>query len=258
MSLGEGSCHASIESGSPKDRHVNNASSSSAAAITASPKVNPSTAVTSVRRDSNWTVSTEGYGSMRSDQQSATASSVMSRRCSEISGMSQVIRAQKHLRVIPRSLNPDLLSQSFFLQGSNLSTRANANSPWDPPPVSSGSSRRSSMAADGTGQISSHINRLHRKAQQTMQSPVPPGMSQSHDFVSSGRQSAMSDVTDTANNQGNGFATPRRASDPVRTLDRNFGVSASNGSSMSRHRSYSQLNNVMQRPAINPQGNQVT
>ena len=37
------------------------------------------------RRDSNWTNSTEGYGSMRSEQ-----SMTGSRRCSEISAMSQV------------------------------------------------------------------------------------------------------------------------------------------------------------------------
>jgi hypothetical protein len=36
------------------------------------------------RRDSNWTTSTEGYGSMRSEQ------SMQSRRCSDISAMSQV------------------------------------------------------------------------------------------------------------------------------------------------------------------------
>ena len=38
------------------------------------------------RRDSNWTNSTEGYGSMRSEQ-----SMMSSRRCSEISAMSQVL-----------------------------------------------------------------------------------------------------------------------------------------------------------------------
>jgi hypothetical protein len=36
------------------------------------------------RRDSNWTTSTEGYGSMRSEQ------SMMSRRCSDVSAMSVV------------------------------------------------------------------------------------------------------------------------------------------------------------------------
>ena len=40
---------------------------------------------TNHRRDSNWTNSTEGYGSMRSEQ-----SMMGSRRCSEISAMSQV------------------------------------------------------------------------------------------------------------------------------------------------------------------------
>jgi len=37
---------------------------------------------TTARRDSNWTNSTEGYGSMRSEQ------SIVSRRCSDVSAMS--------------------------------------------------------------------------------------------------------------------------------------------------------------------------
>ena len=51
------------------------------------------------RRGSNWTNSTEGYGSMRSE-----LSMMSSRRCSDVSAMSQ---------------------------GSNISTRAMMNSPWD-------------------------------------------------------------------------------------------------------------------------------
>merc|ERR1719273_1541906 len=96
------------------------------------------------RRGSNWTNSTEGYGSMRSEQ-----SMMSSRRCSDVSAMSQ---------------------------GSNVSTRAMMNSPWDP--MSADSSRRSSMASNHGGGaeappqpgIGQHLNRLHRRAQQ-QQSP---------------------------------------------------------------------------------------
>lgn len=54
---------------------------------TTTPAVNvvPNVGVNNVgRRDSNWTNSTEGYGSMRSEQ------SMMSRRCSDVSAMSVV------------------------------------------------------------------------------------------------------------------------------------------------------------------------
>merc|ERR1711892_1295382 len=69
------------------------------------------------RRDSNWTVSTEGYGSMRSNTSA-------SRRCSEISQMSAV------------------------------SGRQNMQSPWDP--ISPGSSRRSSEAGARMSPVMSH------------------------------------------------------------------------------------------------------
>merc|ERR1719273_1058536 len=97
------------------------------------------------RRGSNWTNSTEGYGSMRSEQ-----SMMSSRRCSDVSAMSQ---------------------------NSNVSTRAMMNSPWDP--MSAESSRRSSMGSNhGTmassdnhappppPNIGQHLHRLHRRAQQ--------------------------------------------------------------------------------------------
>ena len=56
-------------------------------APTTTPAVNvvPNVGANNVgRRDSNWTTSTEGYGSMRSEQ------SMMSRRCSDVSAMSVV------------------------------------------------------------------------------------------------------------------------------------------------------------------------
>jgi len=67
----------------------------------------------------------------------------------------------------------------FSSQGSNVSMRAQMNSPWDP--ISADSSRRSSLAghdnstatsqpaAAGATSISQHLNRLHRKAQTIQQ-----------------------------------------------------------------------------------------
>eukprot|EP00095_Tigriopus_kingsejongensis_P010985 snap_masked-scaffold281_size224178-processed-gene-0.6 protein:Tk10985 transcript:snap_masked-scaffold281_size224178-processed-gene-0.6-mRNA-1 annotation:"cubitus interruptus" len=168
---------------------------------------NPST----LRRDSGWTSSTEGYGSMRSSDLS-----MMSRRASEVSAMSQ---------------------------GSNFSTQAMRHSPWDPS-ASNCSSRRSSMTGHeqrGAG-LAHRLSRLHQKAGE-IQSPVPGahGMMMSMD----GRASVMSDCSLPPPNGMplNPQVDPnsgsiRRASDPVRTLDRNFGV----GGQLSRHRSYTQLN----------------
>ena len=79
-----------------------------------------------MRRDSSWTVSTEGYGSMRSNTSA-------SRRCSELSQMSA------------------------------MSARQTMQSPWDP--ISPGSSRRSSEAgARMSPVVSHHLTKLHKKA----------------------------------------------------------------------------------------------
>ena len=61
-----------------------------------------------LRRDSNWTNSTEGYGSMRSGDQSRRCSQLsnVSRHCSELSGMSQVSVSN-----VPR--REEVLHQSF-------------------------------------------------------------------------------------------------------------------------------------------------
>ena len=187
------------------------------------------------RRGSNWTNSTEGYGSMRSEQ-----SMMSSRRCSDVS--------------------------VAMSQGSNISTRAMVNSPWDPM-QSHDSSRRSSMvsnpggvqqqqvstAASESANIGHHLNRLHRRAQQQMQvqagTPTP--------MMLDGRVSGMSDhvtaPTPTnppmpsmqlaqmqAHGQGNNNSN-RRASDPCRTLDRTFGVDG-NLSRHNRRGSYDQMN----------------
>ena len=127
-------------------------------------------------------------------------------------------------------------------QASNLSTRANMSSPWDP--LSAASSRRSSMVEHGTngqhhGMTSGHIERLQRKAQI---GPQPAH----HARQSSALSDCGSDVPPPS--YGASASAPRRASDPVRTMDRNFGVNAP----LSKHRSYSQLNHT-QRPPVHGQ-----
>ena len=86
--------------------------------------------------------------------------------------------------------------------------------------------------------IGQHLSRLHKKAQEHAGRHGPTGESlQQHD---TGRQSVMSEC-----NTNNPSSSPalsayggRRASDPVRVLDRNFGVGGSgNHHGMSRHRS---------------------
>uniref|UniRef100_A0A0K2TKF1 C2H2-type domain-containing protein n=1 Tax=Lepeophtheirus salmonis TaxID=72036 RepID=A0A0K2TKF1_LEPSM len=163
------------------------------------------------RRDSNWTNSTEGYGSLISEQSSGN----ISRRCSAVSAMSQ---------------------------GSNLSTRAMMNSPWDP--ISVDNSRRSSFAGGQQDGVSQHVNKLHRKAESLIQ-PMD------------GRNSSMSNYSTTGavhpddpSVHGSVQKAPtRRASDPVRSsssINRNqFGNQLNNNSNpqqLQRHRSYTQLN----------------
>ena len=95
-----------------------------------------------MRRDSSWTVSTEGYGSMRSNTSA-------SRRCSELS---QVGPGQ-------RPAHCQALNHNISL--SQMSTM----SPWDP--ISPGSSRRSSEAGAGARMspvVSQHLSKLHKKA----------------------------------------------------------------------------------------------
>ncbi len=108
------------------------------------------------------------------------------------------------------------------------------SSSWDP--LSADSSRRSSLAASDQG-IAKQLDRLHRKAQAAQMS---------HEV--SGRQSAMSDGPSSQQQQQqpgasapnpalSSYGQPRRASDPGRALDRNFGL----GGQMSRHKSYTHL-----------------
>merc|ERR1712223_985187 len=92
------------------------------------------------RRGSNWTNSTEGYGSMRSEQ-----SMMSSRRRSDVS--------------------------VAMSQGSNIPQ-------WDP--MSADSSRRSSMASNHGGNaqdhqvnINNHLDRLHRRAKQNQMQVTP-------------------------------------------------------------------------------------
>ena len=194
------------------------------------------------RRDSNWTsVSTEGYGSMRSSEGGGCSGGGGG------GGRGGGIRRYSE--------------QSVMSQASNLSTRANVNSPWDP--ISVGSSRRSSVAEVGggaavavtsiggsAGAISHHIDRLRRRAQQKGAAAPQTASTTSRAaaaVVADGRQSAMSDCTVESQQQSN-FAAPRRASDPVRTLDRNFGVGGQMGS-QARHGSCNHLDK--QRPPPN-------
>jgi len=153
------------------------------------------------RRDSNWTVSTEGYGSMRSNTST-------SRRCSELSQMSAV------------------------------SGRQTMQSPaWDP--ISPGSSRRSSEAGGArmSPVMSHHLTKLHKKA---LAAGTTSSLAQSHSSMSMAGDLMTSGGFAPVHNSANAAmedAAGRRMSDPVRPLDRNYGV---NGS-LSRHRSYSNL-----------------
>ena len=146
--------------------------------------------------------------------------------------------------------------------------RAQMNSPWDP--ISADSSRRSSLighdnsttsataSTQPASSITHHLNRLHRKAQTIQQqqqltpsaTPTPQqnGMS-SHDlsrmqFQQQQQQQMMhhQQQQQQQHQQLQQQQQVRRASDPVRTLDRNFGVGQ-----MSRHQrsgSFSQINSL--------------
>merc|ERR1719422_1822553 len=157
------------------------------------------------RRDSSWTVSTEGYGSMRSNTSA-------SRRCSELSQMSSMSTARQNLQ----------------------------SPAWDP--ISPGSSRRSSEAGARMSPVMSHhLSKLHKKAlaagTTSSLAQSQSAMSVAGDLMTSyndGRSSAMSEAMPGVQMEdGQG----RRMSDPVRPLDRNFGV----GGQMSRHRSFGNL-----------------
>ena len=133
------------------------------------------------------------------------------------------------------------------------------NSPWDP--MSADSSRRSSACSNhGTGMneahptpnIGQHLHRLHRRAQQQQMMQQTPSATPTplmQDHMNGRGSAAMSDMT--APTPTNPPMPPvqmlqqqpgvRRASDPVRTLDRTFGVDGQ----LSRHQrsgSYNQLN----------------
>ena len=103
--------------------------------------------------------------------------------------------------------------------------------------------------------IGQHLNRLHRRAQQQQMMPTPaaagpPPTSATPTMNMGRRASDMSAMATPTNNPPAGVPQPnmphqnssvRRASDPVRTLDRNFGVDGQ----ISRHHrsgSYTQIN----------------
>ncbi len=119
--------------------------------------------------------------------------------------------------------------------------RAQMNSPWDP--ISAESSRRSSLAGHDPSMVntnqnplSQHLNKLHRKSQhlQQQQQTCSPTPTQFHKPLSG-------QVPD--NSQGQPLQT-RRASDPVRVLDRNFGVGNGQLGRNQRSGSYNQLNSM--------------
>ena len=144
--------------------------------------------------------------------------------------------------------------------------RAQMNSPWDP--ISADSSRRSSLAghensaAQQANPISHHLTRLHRKAQTIQQQQQQQQQQQTPSATPTPQQNGMSShdmsrmhtmqqqlqqhpqMMPQHHQQQQQQQQVRRASDPVRTLDRNFGVG---GGQLSRHQrsgSYNQLNNL--------------
>jgi len=195
------------------------------------------TSTSSSRRDSDWTsVSTEdpGYGSMRSDNQVNG-----SRRCSELSSASQVSNVSTRA-VVNSNGGAGAGPGSGVWSESQSQTTSGANS------------RRSSSANGGDQQanaaghpqqgarIGQHLSRLHKKAQEH-------GLRHQQLQHDTGRQSVMSECNTNNPSSSPGLSTNatlapstgyggRRASDPVRVLDRNFGVGGPHHI-QSRHRS---------------------
>jgi len=156
------------------------------------------------RRDSSWTVSTEGYGSMRSNTSA-------SRRCSEISQMSAMSVGRQYMQ------SPG----------------------WDP--ISPGSSRRSSEAgARSSPVMNHHLSKLHKKAlaagTTSSLAQSQGNMSVAGDLMTGSTDQRSSSVMSSQNMEGADGAG-RRMSDPVRPLDRNYGV----GGQLSKHRSFGNL-----------------
>ena len=109
-----------------------------------------------------------------------------------------------------------------------MSTRAVVNA-WE----SGANSSRESLGPNQQGsRIGQHLNRLHKKAQDQENNSGPRS------------QSVMSNMTHPSSSFNS--STARRASDPGRVLDRNFGV---NGQ-LSRHRSgsYAGANSQQENP----------
>ena len=130
------------------------------------------------------------------------------------------------------------MTDDVLSQVSNVSTRAVVNSGWE---SGTANSRRSSSVDAPTAhpqqgaRIGQHLSRLHKKAHQEQQHLLQQQQVQHGDRVP-GRQSVMSECnTNNPSSSPSGLSAygGRRASDPVRVLDRNFGV----GGHMSRHRS---------------------
>ncbi len=170
-----------------------------------------------LRRDSNWTNSTEGYGSMRSSSNNNSA--MLSRRCSELSAVSS--------------------------HCSNFSTTAVRNAPW-PNGGGSGpdcSSAMSTCSSSRRSSLTGHLSRLQQKAAAAASPvppiPPPPSYGQHHQYQQQQQQQMQQQ-------QQQQQTTTRRASDPVRRMDGNFGV----GGQMSRHRSFTDLSGGQQQQRV--------
>ena len=107
----------------------------------------------------------------------------------------------------------------------------------------SGSNLGSGVATTEASNIGHHLNRLHRRAQQqVMQAGTPTPMMQSASPAPTPTNAPMNAPNMVSQMQPHGQAganngSIRRASDPCRTLDRNFGVDARHN----RRGSYDQM-----------------
>ncbi|XP_069175168.1 LOW QUALITY PROTEIN: transcriptional activator cubitus interruptus [Procambarus clarkii] len=202
------------------------------------------TMLQSNRRDSNSTVSTY-YGSMRSD----SSLHPNSRRSSEVSQVSAASMSRQNM--VP--------------------------SPYDP--ISLGSSRRSSENSNfnmaGIAQsMSSHLAKLQRRAMGTSELyntsnlvVQTQNMSLSQDNLQGGWGTSNNMGGMSASMGGNNFGSmgplgpvdplnrcegSRRASDPVRPLDRGMGMGEDGGRRLHRHHSYNSFNPRTPLPPITP------
>ncbi len=192
-----------------------------------------------LRRDSGWTNSTEGYGSMRSSSNGGWSdASALSPPTAAAAAQQQ----QQHGALALPNGDRRMSEVSAMSHGSNFSTTAVRSSQW----CGGGDSRRSSMAS-ATAQQQQQQHHGGRRGSLQPRHHHQQQQQQQEQMDSSG-----------FNYQQQQQQQSRRASDPVRTLDRNFGVTqvgngqnapANASGGMSRHRSFTQLNAAQQQRA---------